>query len=108
SGLVEFSFMYDHRASFGTQNIFSAIYSSLSSSSAYSSTTSFACFSSKESETYFKKINPSTTLLYSASSILPRNLSAACHSFSSKPIDAIACDPLSYYLFYYLKFYQSL
>src|SRR3989442_1161294 len=34
---------------------------------------------------YFRKIRPSTTCLYSAASMWPRSLSAAAHSFCSKP-----------------------
>lgn len=35
---------------------------------------------------YLWKINPMTTCLYSAASILDRNLSAASHSLASKPM----------------------
>jgi len=48
-------------------------------------------FSSNESEIYFKKINPSTTCLYSAASILLLSLSAACQSFASKPMSPFVC-----------------
>src|SRR5699024_6460194 len=89
SGFLELSLIYCQRASLGTQKIFSAKYSSLSSSSAYSSFNNSSYFSSKESDTYFKNIIPNATFLYSAASILPRNLSAACHNFSSNPIVAI-------------------
>src|SRR5699024_6240080 len=82
-------FMSVQRAFLGTQNIFSAKYSSLSSGSAHSSSDNVACNSSNESETYFKNNNPSTTCLYSDASILPRNLSAMPHNFSSKPIFAV-------------------
>ena len=34
---------------------------------------------------YLRKIRPRTTCLYSAASMWPRSLSAACQSFSSKP-----------------------
>ena len=40
--------------------------------------------SEKDSEIYFKKINPRTTCLYSAASIFLRNLSADLNSFCSK------------------------
>src|SRR6266702_6365673 len=86
-----------HLASFGTQKTFSAMYSSRLSSSISasvpvmpsdsSSVASSALRASKASETYLRKINPRTTCLYSAASIEPRSLSAACHSASgSTPI----------------------
>src|SRR5437763_12067172 len=37
---------------------------------------------------YFRKIRPRTTCLYSAASMLLRNLSAASHNFCSKPMFA--------------------
>src|SRR5262249_51862765 len=46
---------------------------------------SAACFSSKASEMYLRKMRPSTTCLYSAASMLLRSLSAACQSLASKP-----------------------
>src|SRR5699024_5101138 len=97
-------FLYCQRASLSTQKIFSAKYSSLSSSSAYSSFFNSSYFSSKESDTYFKNIIPNATFLYSAASILPRNLSAACHNFSSNPIVAIYIPPLCYPLHKYSKY----
>src|SRR4051795_13363099 len=70
--------------------MFSARYSSGSSGlpPAYSPSParSFAWCSSNESEMYLRKIRPRTTCLYSAASILLRSLSAASHSFCSKPI----------------------
>lgn len=94
------SYMYCHLDSLGTQKIFSAKYSSLSSSSAYSSFNNSSYFSSKESETYFKNIIPNATFLYSAASMLPRNLSAACHNFSSNPIVAMISQLSLLYLLY--------
>src|SRR6202011_5668601 len=76
---------YVRRAAGGTQKILSARYSSGSSGSAPFSFVSSACFSSNESEMYFKKMRPRTTCLYSAASMLLRNLSAASHSLASKP-----------------------
>jgi len=80
----------DHRASTGTQKMFSERYSSRSSGSAPSSMRfeSAACFSSKASEMYFKKMRPSTTPLYSLASRLPRSVSAVAHSVASKPMVA--------------------
>ena len=71
-----------HRASAGTQKMLCARYSSGSSGSAPSSTSasSRAYASSKASEMYFRNISPSTTCLYSAASMLPRNASAIPHS----------------------------
>src|SRR5947209_4099117 len=77
--------MNDQRAFLGTQKMFSARYSSRSSGSAPFSFSSAECFSSKASEIYFRKISPRTTCLYSEASMRPRSLSAACHSFCSKP-----------------------
>ena len=53
----------DQRASFGTQNTFSARYSSGSSAAAGSSASSAARFASKASEMYLRKIRPSATCL---------------------------------------------
>ena len=53
----------DQRASGGTQKTFSAKYSSRSSGSAPFSCFSAACFSSKASEMYLRKIRPRTTCL---------------------------------------------
>src|SRR5436309_12840552 len=44
-----------------------------------------ACFASKASEMYLRKIRPRTTCLYSAASMLLRSASAAAQSFASKP-----------------------
>src|SRR3990170_2457408 len=76
-----------HRASFGTQKTFSALYSSGSSGSApkLDSLVKNWFFSSKASEIYLRNIKPRTTCLYSAASMLFRSLSAVCQSFSSKP-----------------------
>src|SRR5690606_32757001 len=74
-----------------------ARYSSRSSGSVYSVSClalSSSYFSWKASEMYFKKIRPSTTCLYSAASIWPRNLSAICQSLSSKPRLAPFCFPI--------------
>ena len=43
-----------------------------------------ACFASKASEMYLRKIRPRTTCLYSAASMLLRRASAAAQSFASK------------------------
>src|SRR5882724_498481 len=77
----------DHRASFGTQKILTARYSSGSSASAPSDfcDSSSMCLASKASEMYLRKIRPRTTCLYSAASMLLRSASAACQSFASKP-----------------------
>ena len=76
------------RASVGTKNTFSALYSSLSSGSApaYSPSPalSFSKCSSKASEIYFKNISPKTTCLYSAASIFFLSLSADFQSCFSK------------------------
>jgi len=53
--------------------------------SAASSAASAVRLWANASEMYFRKINPSTTCLYDAASIEPRNVSAAFHSVSSKP-----------------------
>src|SRR5437899_8370427 len=45
-----------------------------------------ACFVSKLSEMYLRKIRPRTTCLYSAASMLDRSLSAASQSLASKPM----------------------
>ena len=69
-----------------------ALYSSISSGSAPSdwSCTNFSCRLLKESEMYLRKMRPRTTCLYSAASILERNLSAAAQSvFSSSLFSAI-------------------
>ena len=69
-----------------TQKMFSARYSSGSSGSAPCCSLSLsrmACFSSKASEIYFRKMRPRTTCLYSAASMLPRKASAMRHSSAS-------------------------
>src|SRR6266540_2858226 len=81
------------RASGGTQKTLSARYSSRSSASAPFSFCNAACFSSKASEMYFRKMRPRTTCLYSAASIWPRSLSAAAQSVASRrgsaPLDLL-------------------
>src|SRR6266566_5247836 len=52
-------------------------------------TSSSACFASKASEMYLRKIRPRTTCLYSAASMLLRSASAAAQSLASKPIVAV-------------------
>src|SRR5947207_2236350 len=47
---------------------------------------SFAWCSSKLSEMHLRKMRPRTTCLYSAASMLLRNLSAASQSLASKPM----------------------
>src|SRR5437773_7581042 len=75
------------RASFGTQKMLSARYSSGSSGSApcLRCASSSPCLASKASEMYLRKISPRTTCLYSAASMLLRSASAAAQSFASKP-----------------------
>ncbi len=75
------------RASFGTQKMLEARYSSGSSGSAPCArwASSSARLASKASEMYLRKIKPSTTCLYSAASMLLRSASAAAHSLASKP-----------------------
>ncbi|GBD87686.1 hypothetical protein BMS3Abin03_01620 [bacterium BMS3Abin03] len=94
------------RASLGTKNTFSALYSSLSSGSAPSYSPSpafsFSNNSSKASEMYFKNISPSTTCLYSAASIFFLNLSAdfqSCFSNGSS---------VPFFLFFVLSISNSL
>lgn len=77
------------RASCGTKKMFSAVYSSLSSSKPSPSSTSSLYFTSKRSDMYFRKISHSTTDLYSEASRFPRNKSAAFHISFSKPISAV-------------------
>ena len=62
-GLLRLGLRCDQRAFFGTQNTFSARYSSGSSASASSSWSNSARFASKASEMYFRKIRPSATCL---------------------------------------------
>lgn len=59
------------------------MYSSGSSSKPSSSATSSSCFTLKQSLIYFRKTRPSTTLLYSAASRLPRNSFAGSHNVCS-------------------------
>src|SRR2546422_9495343 len=61
------------------------MYSSISSGSDVGSLFSASCTSLKASEIYLRNNSPSTTCLYSAASMLLRNLSAAFQSLSSKP-----------------------
>ena len=94
-GCLALALRCGQRASFGTQKTFAARYSSGSSGSAPCSllpATSFACFSSKASEMYLRKIRPRTTCLYSAASMLLRSLSAASQSLASKPRFALPLD----------------
>ena len=82
------AFRCDQRASFGTQKMLTARYSSGSSGSAPCACSALrarrAC-SSKASEMYLRKIRPRTTCLYSAASMLLRSASAVCQSLASKP-----------------------
>src|SRR5450759_2867575 len=86
-GCGALAFRCDQRASFGTQKMLAARYSSGSSGSAPAarSASSSACFASKASLMYLRKIRPRTTCLYSAASMLLRRASAVCQSFASKP-----------------------
>ena len=86
-GCGAFAFRCDQRASFGTQKMLAARYSSGSSGSAPCAfcASSSACFASKASEMYLRKIRPRTTCLYSAASMLLRSASAAAQSLASKP-----------------------
>ena len=68
--------------------MFSAVYSSLSSSMPYPSETRSLYFCSNLSEMYFRKISPRTTCLYSEASILPLNRSAAFQICFSNPTSA--------------------
>ena len=68
--------------------MFSAVYSSLSSSMPYPSATRSLNFCSNLSEMYFRKISPRTTCLYSEASILPLNRSAAFQICFSNPTSA--------------------
>ena len=86
-GCGALAFKYCQRASFGTQKILAARYSSGSSGSAPCAfwVSNSACLASKASEMYLKKIRPNTTCLYSAASMLLRSASAAAQSLASKP-----------------------
>src|SRR3989338_6773685 len=79
------------RASFGTQKMLAARYSSWSSGLAplLRSVSSSACFASNASEMYLRKIRPRTTCLYSAASMLLRSASAAAQSLASSPRVAV-------------------
>ena len=87
AGKYGFARRCDHRASFGTQKMFSERYSSGSSGSAPSARwlKSNEWRSSKASEMYLRKISPRTMCLYSAASMLLRSLSAAAHKVVSNP-----------------------
>lgn len=61
----------------------SPIYSSGSSSKPAPSAISSSCLTLKQSLIYFRKTSPSTTLLYSAASRLPRNSFAESHNVCS-------------------------
>ena len=80
--------------------MFSAVYSSCSSSNPSPSSSSSLYFASKRSEMYFKKINPRTTDLYSDASMFPRRTQAASQICFSKPIllvlPAIVFSPLHF------------
>src|SRR5690606_4624646 len=98
SGRLAFACKCDQRAAFGTQNTLSARYSSGSSASACSSAASFACWASKASEMYLRKISPRATCLYSLGSRLPRSLSAALNSSAVKarsPLPVATVSPKS-------------
>jgi hypothetical protein len=62
-GFLALACRCDQRACFGTQNTFSARYSSRSSAAAGSSVSSAWCLASKASEMYLRKMSPSTTCL---------------------------------------------
>src|SRR5690349_13366884 len=86
-GLLALAWIFSQRESAGTQKMFLARYSSGSSGSAPSSisASSSRYRSWKASEMYLRKMRPSTTCLYSAASMLFRNLSAAAQSVASNP-----------------------
>ena len=85
SAVIALDATYSHLAVFGTKNIFSAMYSSRSSSNPSPSSNSWLYFCSNESDMYLRNISPSTTFLYSAASMLPLNLSAAWKISFSNP-----------------------
>src|SRR5438105_613910 len=91
-GWGAFAFRCGQRASFGTQKMLAARYSSGSSGLAPCAfwPSSSACFASKASEMYLRKIKPRTTCLYSAASMLLRRASAAAQSFASRPMVALS------------------
>src|SRR5436190_10623761 len=86
-GCGAFAFRCVQRASFGTQKMLAARYSSGSSGLAPCAlwASSSKCFASNASEMYLRKIRPRTTCLYSAASMLLRRASAAAHSLASRP-----------------------
>src|SRR5438132_909396 len=90
-GCGALAFRCIQRASFGTQKMLAARYSSGSSGLAPCAfwPSSSACFASKASEMYLRKIKPRTTCLYSAASMLLRRASAAAQSFASRPCVAL-------------------
>src|SRR5450830_439442 len=90
---------WDQRASRGTQKMLAALYSSGSSGSAPSAraaaAASSACFDSKASLMYLRKMSPSTMCLYSAASMLLRSMSAEAPSLGSRPLVAETCPSVS-------------
>src|SRR5574344_144215 len=92
------------RASVGTQNTFSAVYSSLSSSKPSPSSTSSLYLLSNLSDMYFRKTKPKTTFRYSLASRFPLNLIAAAQILSS--IDNSAVDSF-FFAIYQLFFLQK-
>ena len=80
----------DQRASLGTKNTLSAMYSSLSSGSASGSCTRAAYLVSKRSEIYLRKMSPRTTPSYSDAFKLPRSTSAAFQILSSNPMEIVS------------------
>ena len=89
SGVCAFAAISLHRAPAGTKKMPSEVYSSISSSKPSPSANNSLYLSSNRSEIYFRKIKPSTTLLYSDASKLPRSTHAAFHICFSKPISAV-------------------
>ena len=86
SGCLALAWRNSQRAASGTQKTFSAgTRRGLPDPPPGRLATRLRRLSSKASEMYFRKIRPRTTCLYSAASRWPRSLSAACHSFASKP-----------------------
>ena len=83
SAVSEALTILSQRASVGTKKMLSPIYSSGSSSKPAPSATSSSCLTLKQSLMYFKNTSPSTTLLYSAASRLPRNSFAESHKVCS-------------------------
>ncbi len=89
SGACALLAITSQRASGGTKNMPSAVYSSISSSSPYPSAFNSSYLSSNLSDKYFRNIKPNTTCLYSAASIEPLSSFAAPHISFSKPISAV-------------------